>query len=351
VAAGLFAVPAGAATVTVAPSVAPVEGNCFPFGRGSGPTGWPPFAGFVYKDIPAFTLARGDTLAFDTAYEVNDTDIRLSVALAAAASNGSDAPAGAYTEVVPNTETASHPRGNTTLGDFDLKFSVQAPFVFPGGGLIVRFSDPGGAFATDTTCGFNLPAIPSSDPSGFFVERFYRDADGLPPYDQSDTDSIGAFQIVNAPKPSVVPPPPPPADTTKPVLGKLGMSATVFRAATSGPSISAKKKRPVGTKVSFNLSEPGTVRFTVERKTRGRKVGKRCKAKTKANRKKKACTRWVKVKGSFTVTGKTGKNSFKFRGRIGGKRLKPGSYRLDGRAADPSKNKSALRRKGFKIVR
>lgn len=141
-----------------------------------------------------------------------------------------------------------------------------------------------------------------------------------------------------------------PTDTTKPILGSLGMSVTVFRAAKSGPSASAKKK-PVGTKVRFNLSEPGTVKFTVERKTRGRKVSKKCVAQTKANRKKRACVRWVRVKGSFTRAGKAGKNSFKFRGRIGGKRLKPGTYRLDGQATDAAKNKSALKRKSFKIVR
>jgi plastocyanin len=139
-------------------------------------------------------------------------------------------------------------------------------------------------------------------------------------------------------------------DTTRPTLGTLGLSATVFRAAKSGGSISAKRP-PVGTKVSFKLSEPGKVKFTVDRKSRGRKVGKSCKAQTKANRKKKACIRWVKVKGSFTVTGKTGTNSFKFRGRIGGKTLKPGSYRLDSQATDSAKNRSSVKRRGFKIVR
>jgi plastocyanin len=148
----------------------------------------------------------------------------------------------------------------------------------------------------------------------------------------------------------VVLPPAPAPDTQPPALGTLGLSATVFRAARSGGSISAAKK-PVGTKVSFKLSEPGKVKFTVDRKARGRKVGKSCKAQTKANRKRKACTRWVKVKGSFTVGGKAGVNSFKFRGRIGGKALKPGSYRLDGQATDSAKNRSAVKRRGFKIVR
>ena len=175
-----------------------------------------------------------------------------------------------------------------------------------------------------------------------------------------------AQQVVHvAPKPQTTPPPgttppgttppgttPPgttPPDTTPPALGALGLSATVFRAARSGPSTSAT--RPIGTKVTYSLSEPGKVRFSVDRKTRGRKVGTRCRAQTRANRHRRACTRWVKVKGSFTVTGKAGKNSFKFRGRIGGRSLKPGSYRLNGQAADAANNKSTVKRDGFKIVR
>jgi hypothetical protein len=129
------------------------------------------------------------------------------------------------------------------------------------------------------------------------------------------------------------------------------MSKTAFPAAGSGPAFSTKKKKPVGTKVTFGLTEPSNVKFTVDRKTKGRKVGKKCKAKTKANRKKKACTRWVKVKGSFTVPGKAGSNSFKFRGRIGGKKLKPARYRLNSQATDLAKNKSAIKRESFKIVK
>jgi hypothetical protein len=139
-------------------------------------------------------------------------------------------------------------------------------------------------------------------------------------------------------------------DKTKPTLGGLSFSSTVFRAANFGGS-TAKKKAPVGTKVSFSLSEASSVKFTVQRKTKGRKVGHKCKTKTHANRKKKSCTLWKAVKGSFTIKGKPGKNTFTFTGRIGGKSLKPASYRLNGTATDPSKNASVPKRKGFKIVK
>ncbi len=168
-----------------------------------------------------------------------------------------------------------------------------------------------------------------------------------------DTDSNFYDVYVAQPPPLVPggggPVTPAPGDSTKPVLGSLRLSPTVFRAAKSGGSISAKRK--VGTKVTFTLSEASRVTFSVQRKTRGRKVGKRCRAKKRSNAKRKACTRWVKVKGSFTVAGKAGKNSFKFRGRIRRKRLKRGSYRLSGQAVDSAKNKSVVKRKGFRIVR
>ena len=166
---------------------------------------------------------------------------------------------------------------------------------------------------------------------------------------------IGAFELAGLGAPC--PGKPSPAtgaaaeDSTKPVLGSLGLSSTVFRAAKSGASISAKAKAKVGTKVRFTLSEASRVKFTVQRKTRGRKVGKRCRVKKRSNARKKPCTRWAKVKGSFTVAGKAGRNSFKFRGRIGGKSLKRGAYRLSGQAVDSAKNKSAFRRKRFRIVR
>ncbi|HEX5908969.1 MAG TPA: hypothetical protein VFY44_00660 [Thermoleophilaceae bacterium] len=147
---------------------------------------------------------------------------------------------------------------------------------------------------------------------------------------------------------------PPPADRTKPTFGSLSFSRTTFAAAKSGSAFSAQRKRratPVGTKVSFNLSEAAAVKFTVQRKTTGRRVSGRCKARTRKNRRKARCTLWKNVRGSFTYTGKAGRNSLTFRGRIGGRALRTGSYRLNGTATDPAKNASAPRNKSFRIVR
>jgi hypothetical protein len=152
-----------------------------------------------------------------------------------------------------------------------------------------------------------------------------------------------------------VAPPLPPPDVTKPVLGSLTFSRTTFAAAKSGAAFGAqkgrKKQHAVGTKVSFTLTEASSVKFTVQRKTSGRRVKGKCRTRNRLNRKKAKCTLWKSVRGSFTVQGKAGKNSFTFRGRMGGKSLKPGSYRLNGTAIDPAKNSSAPGKKGFRIVK
>jgi hypothetical protein len=173
------------------------------------------------------------------------------------------------------------------------------------------------------------------------------------------------------------PPPPPPAaptggngpaapsDTTQgsgPQTGSgtvtaasvtaLGLSATRFRAATTGPEVkaaaAAKKKRklPRGTTVTFTLTQPGTAAFSIERKTTGRRGGGTCVKATHRNRKARKCTLYVAVKSSaFTRDGAAGANRFRLTGRVGKKALKPGSYRL---AATTT---ASVKRASFKIVR
>jgi hypothetical protein len=187
-------------TVNVNPADPPSESNEFPFGRGDS---WPQL-GFVYKNIPAFNLKAGDTIAFDLGFQ-NNVDIQLQISMAATTVNGGDIP-GAYTTVVNNTQVPLNPRGNTVTGDYELQFTAEAPFSFPGGGLIIRFSNPGGAYATDLqedATLLNLAA--STDSSGFFVKRFYHDADGLPPYDSSDTFAIGGFRLTIQDNPAATP--------------------------------------------------------------------------------------------------------------------------------------------------
>ena len=138
-------------------------------------------------------------------------------------------------------------------------------------------------------------------------------------------------------------------DRTAPVTSGLAASPSTFRAASRGGSIAAAR-RPIGTTVRYRLSEPARVRLTVERETVGRKVGKHCGAPTRSNRAKRRCTRYVAVRGSFTQTGRQGTNSFKFTGRLSGRKLAPGVYRLTGVPTDAAGNRGLAQFVRFTIV-
>jgi hypothetical protein len=226
-------------TVNVNPAN-PTGNNQFPFGRADI---WPKM-GFVYKDVPAFDLKTGDTIAFDLGAQ-NDVNIQLQIEMAATTANGGDVP-GTYTTVVPSTQVPLNPKGNAVMGDYELRFTAQAPFHFAGGGMIIRFSNPGGAFALDTTptaVMFNL--ADSTDASGFFVERFYHDVDGLPPYDSIDPGVVAGFRLTLADVP--VPPtsttPTPASTTTTTTTTKKKCKKKKHKRAAASAKKKCKKKR------------------------------------------------------------------------------------------------------------
>ena len=201
----------GATTVNINPAGPNSGPNEFPFGRSDV---WPQM-GFVYKNIPAFNLKVGDTIAFDLGAQ-NNVDIQLQIRMAATTVNGGDIP-GPYTTVVNNTQVPLNPTGNTVMGDYELQFTAEAPFNFRGGGLIIRFSNPGGAFATDLQQDAVLVNdADSTDSSGFFVKRFFNDGDGLPPYDNTGTEGIGGFRLTLLDTPPTPPAGPGTGTTTLP---------------------------------------------------------------------------------------------------------------------------------------
>lgn len=194
---GLGAGTAAAATITVAPQTPSGGSNSFPFGIG---TTWTPFAAFVYRNIPAFELKPGDTIAFDMS-STNGANIELDYYLAPTTFNGSDVAAAPFTGVVLNTQTPLNPKGDSTQGNFELIYKVTSPFSFPGGGLIIRVSNPSPVFAADTTFTSNLKGADSSDPSGFFFERSTSDPDGVAPWANVSGGNIAAFRLTTADEP------------------------------------------------------------------------------------------------------------------------------------------------------
>jgi hypothetical protein len=147
---------------------------------------------------------------------------------------------------------------------------------------------------------------------------------------------IGAYEFVPVPAPA-------PGQ-----IQSLAVKPSRFRAGNvAGAVVSRRKKAaaPIGTTVTYSLSAAGTVGFSVERGVDGRRVGKTCQKKTAANGSRKRCTLFKPIKGGLSVSGIAGSNAFKFSGRIGGKSLKPGSYRLTAAAG------GSLRKAAFTIVK
>jgi hypothetical protein len=132
---------------------------------------------------------------------------------------------------------------------------------------------------------------------------------------------------------------------TLPALGRLSLKNRAFAVA------SARRTRVRrGTRIRYMLSEAARVRFTIQRRLVGRRVRGNCKPKTRRNRSRPRCVRFKRV-GAFAAAGRTGANSTRFSGRLRGRRLPAGRYRVTAMATDPAGGKSLARTAAFRIVR
>jgi uncharacterized protein YkwD len=110
-----------------------------------------------------------------------------------------------------------------------------------------------------------------------------------------------------------------PADVAAPAgiaLGKLGLSSARLRVGGRGV-------------VSYTLSAPATVTFRVERQRPGG---------------------YTTLRGALKDAGAQGANTFVFRGRLLGRTLTPGRYRLRALATDDTGNAGPVRRLRFRIT-
>jgi hypothetical protein len=166
--------------------------------------------------------------------------------------------------------------------------------------------------------------------------------------------TLNTADINELPPAPTVPPPPPGYGPPRPTLAVLRITPSAFAAARSGPSVRPSGRTTPATLVSFTVSIASKVRFTVARLVTGRKRGSgknvRCVATTRANRSAASCKREATVRGSFTRTARPGRNNFRFSGRIGGRRLARGSYRLIA-VATANGVSSEKSRRAFRIVR
>jgi hypothetical protein len=141
------------------------------------------------------------------------------------------------------------------------------------------------------------------------------------------------------------------ADTEAPAFTATTLSNTTFRDATGATAVAARKRARRGTTIRFSLSEAAKVTIGVQRKTRGRKFGRRCVKQTHRNRSRKACTRFVRALTTLRRAGRPGANRVPFTGRVRGKRLRPGVHRFVLRAADAAGHRSRAKLLRFRIVR
>jgi hypothetical protein len=118
------------------------------------------------------------------------------------------------------------------------------------------------------------------------------------------------------------------SDSIAPAITRLGLSPPAFRAARSGPALAAA----IGARVLITLSEPATVTFRVSRYVAGRQ-------------------RWALLRGRIMRSLLAGPTALRFRGRIAGRTLRPGRYRLLVRARDAAGNLSSQRRTTFVVLR
>ena len=130
-----------------------------------------------------------------------------------------------------------------------------------------------------------------------------------------------------------------------PRVTTLTVAPRSFRPLRSGASI----VRRGGALATYRLSTRARVRFSVERLLPGRRAGTRCQAVTARNRRNRPCTRVVRVPGTFSRTGAAGVNRLRFSGRIAGRTLRRGSYRLVATPIATSGRPALARRAPFSI--
>jgi hypothetical protein len=145
----------------------------------------------------------------------------------------------------------------------------------------------------------------------------------------------------------------PQPDKTPPVLSALSIQPKRFAVAKTATAMNARKKKhkaPLGAIVRYTLSEPAKVSFAVEQLAPGRKKGKACVKPTKKLRHARHCT-ITKGKGTLTRSGVSGADQLVFSGRLGTRKLAPGTYELVTQAVDAAGNQSTSSTINFTIVK
>jgi outer membrane protein assembly factor BamB len=182
-------------------------------------------------------------------------------------------------------------------------FSTQSAAKGPpmiAGGLVWATNSGGALYGIDPATGaikaqFAIPQ--ATAPGGSDVNHFASPSAGGGRLFVGSGDQVTAYTIARPPPPS------PPPRATAPVLSRLHVSPHRAHLA---------RHRRIRFKVTYRLNIAAAVTLTVKR----------------AVRDSKGHRHWVRLRGRITLTGKAGRNKFTFHGRVGGHRLRGGTYEL-----------------------
>lgn len=138
------------------------------------------------------------------------------------------------------------------------------------------------------------------------------------------------------------------ADTTDPVLSRVSISHRTMSIAAE-PTAYFGRLAPRGTTFGFALSEPGTLRAIIEKRGKGREVGKECARANRSRRRRRLCVRYVSL-GTLTRRVGAGGGTLDFSGRMGNRAVPVGTYRAVLRATDAAGNRSKFKFVSFRVV-
>ncbi|HEY8304279.1 MAG TPA: hypothetical protein VIG42_06800 [Solirubrobacteraceae bacterium] len=146
-------------------------------------------------------------------------------------------------------------------------------------------------------------------------------------------------------------PGPGPGPTVSPAVTNVRQSRSTWREGSQLATFAKKARPPVGTTFSFTLNEQANVSLTFTQQVSGRKVGSKCVAQARKNRRRRSCKRTL-THGIISFTGHSGVNKVTFQGRVSSTgKLPLGRYTLYVAATNAAGQKSQRQSLVFTIVK
>jgi virginiamycin B lyase len=209
----------------------------------------------------------------------------------------------------------------------------------PGAGEIARIKTSGAVDRYPLPSAMNQPGGLTAGPDGnlWVIQSAPPQLARVTPEFPSSGGDGGGGGGAGATGPATVVPPLA-SDLDSPAVTGLRAVPAAFvvgRGATPLTGVAARR-RPRGTRFRYVLSEAATASLRIERAIPGRRLRGTCR-KPKRGTKGGPCTRYRAV-GTLTRTSKAGANTVAFTGRIGRRKLAPGSYQVIATARDDAGN-------------